>query len=335
MKRPKQPLQAQAGDSLPFALIVLAIGALLVGTLMFRTSSSMKLLETFDTTLRAQYSSDAGAEHALWQIANTTLRQALVASQGTPQYIDVPVAVNAIIPTVQAVCVITAAGGYAGIPECGDGPEGVCPDCADLTPTIYVNEDKIIVCEDCPGKDQKYKGELWGTDGNDVIMGTDGADEIYGYGGDDIICGLGGKDELHAGAGNDVLCGGPGNDRLYGGPDHDVLCGGDDKDELDGGPGNDVLCGGDGKDKLLGGEGDDRLDGGLGDDKLYGEDDIDTCCNGESQWDCEGASCEEGVVIYGLFDIQSAAQGITSTVRISETVSGETKVKAWHSEASD
>ncbi|GAG10063.1 unnamed protein product, partial [marine sediment metagenome] len=94
-------------------------------------------------------------------------------------------------------------------------------------------------------------------------------------------------------------------------------------------------CGGDGKDKLFGGEDDDRLDGGPGDDKLYGEDGTDNCCNGESGPGCEGASCEEGVVIYGLFDIQSVSVGITTTVRISETVSGETKVKAWHSEAGD
>ncbi|TEU16093.1 MAG: hypothetical protein E3J25_03130, partial [Anaerolineales bacterium] len=202
MKRREWPLQAQAGDSLPFALIVLAIGALLVGTLMFRTSSSMKLLETFDTTLRAQYSSDAGAEHALWQIANTTLRQTLIASQGTPQYTDVLVAVNAIIPTVQAVCVITAAGGYAGIPECGDGPEGLCPNCDDLTPTIYVQDGFIV---GGPDDGERYKKRLNGwPDQDDIMVGTDGADEIYGYGGADIICGLGGRDELHGGAGNAV-----------------------------------------------------------------------------------------------------------------------------------
>jgi len=286
MKRPEWPLQAQAGDSLPFALIVLAIGALLVGALMFRTSSSMKLLETFDTTLRAQYSSDAGAEHALWQIANTTLRQTLVADLGLPHNVDVPVAVNAIIPTVQAVCVSVVSAGHAGIPECGDG----------TAPTIYVSNGVIV---GGPDDGDDYKGKLTGTDGNDVIMGTDLDDKIDGGDGDDII---------YAGDGDD---------------------------KLDGGPGEDVLCGGDDKDTLFGGEDDDRLDGGPGDDELDGEDGTDNCCNGESQWGCEGASCDESVVIYGLFDIQSVSGSITTTVRISETVSGETKVKAWHSEAGD
>ncbi|HUV95595.1 MAG TPA: calcium-binding protein [Anaerolineae bacterium] len=285
MNRPEWPLQAEAGDSLPFALIVLAIGALLVGTLLFRTSSSLKLLETFDTTLRAQYSSDAGAEHALWQIANTTLRQTLIADLGSPHNVDVPVAVNAIIPTVQAVCVSTAAGGYVGIPECSDG----------IAPTIYVSNGVIV---GGPDDGDDYKGTLTGTDGNDVIMGTDGDDKIYGGDGDDIIYA------------------GDGDDKLYGGP------------------GNDVLCGGDGKDKLYGGEGDDRLDGGLGDDKLYGEDGTDNCCNGDDP-DCESQNCEAGGGAYGVFDIRSIAGDITTTVRISETVSGEIKVKAWHSEASD
>ena len=69
-------LDGEEGDSLPFALIVLAIGTLLVGTLLFRTSSSLRILETFDSTLRSQYGSDAGVEFALWRIAHDVpLRQ--------------------------------------------------------------------------------------------------------------------------------------------------------------------------------------------------------------------------------------------------------------------
>ena len=331
MNRPEWPLQAGAGDSLPFALIVLAIGALLVGTLLFRTSSSLKLLETFDTTIRAQYSSDAGAEHALWQIANTTLRQTLIADLGSPHSVDVPVAVNAITPTVQAVCVITAAGGYAGIPECGDGPEGLCPDCDDLTPTIYVQDGFIV---GGPDDGEPYAGVLRGTKDDDIIMGTDGADEIWGYSGDDVICGLGGDDQLQGGFHDDVLCGGEGDDRLYGEDHADVLCGGRGDDLLDGGKQVDVLCGDQGEDLLYGDKGNDSLDGGVGTDLLVGGGGTDNCCNGEPEG-CESQDCEPTGAIYAVFDIQSTAQDITTTVRISETVSGETKVKAWHSEPGD
>ena len=82
---------------------------------------------------------------------------------------------------------------------------------------------------------------ILGTNGKDVLRGTDRVDVVAALRGDDEVTGL---------ASGDVVCGGLGDDRL------------------DGGNGNDTLYGGAGDDLLLGGNGDDRLVGGLGVDDL-------------------------------------------------------------------
>ena len=87
-----------------------------------------------------------------------------------------------------------------------------------------------------------------GTAGNDVLVGTPGADTICGFGGNDRIDGRGGADVLLGGDGNDTLTGGPGSDLVFGGRGNDVLRGRDGlRDVLDGGPGRDLITG-DGRD---------------------------------------------------------------------------------------
>lgn len=51
-------------------------------------------------------------------------------------------------------------------------------------------------------------GTLTGTDGNDLILGSPGADIIDGNGGNDCIVGGGGDDSLNGNNGNDVCLGG-------------------------------------------------------------------------------------------------------------------------------
>ena len=71
---------------------------------------------------------------------------------------------------------------------------------------------------------------LVGTNGNDVIRGTERGDIIYGHGGNDTICGLGGVDTLHGHQGNDTIYGGAGRDTLYGSYGDDDLYGQADND---------------------------------------------------------------------------------------------------------
>lgn len=102
---------------------------------------------------------------------------------------------------------------------------------------------------------------ILGTPGNDLIRGTDEADDIDGLGGNDLITGL---------AGNDTIKGGPGLDIIRGGADDDVLIGGAQKDRMFGEAGDDRLDGGGGDDRLLGLAGNDTINGNAGDDVLSG-----------------------------------------------------------------
>jgi Ca2+-binding RTX toxin-like protein len=118
-----------------------------------------------------------------------------------------------------------------------------------------------------------WDDSLYGTDGANKILGdplagvnysADGDDTVHGRGGNDWLEGVGGADILYGDAGDDTLLGGDGADQLYGGDGNDVLNGGDgiggiSADILDGGNGDDVLTGGLGADVLYGGAGADTF----------------------------------------------------------------------------
>lgn len=98
--------------------------------------------------------------------------------------------------------------------------------------------------------------ELYGDDGDDLLLGSDGLNHIY-YGG-------AGNDTVHGGGGADLLDGGSGQDLLYGESGDDVIFGGDGNDRLDGGAGSNTLHGDGGNDQLFSGGSADVLDGGDG-----------------------------------------------------------------------
>ena len=102
-----------------------------------------------------------------------------------------------------------------------------------------------------------------GSDLDDFIRGSDGANALYGLNGDDDMTGEGGNDSLYGGEGNDRISGDQGYYSPY---DSDPT----GNDYLDGGAGNDSLFGGWGSDTLIGGAGDDFLNGSQGADVLYG-----------------------------------------------------------------
>jgi hypothetical protein len=108
-----------------------------------------------------------------------------------------------------------------------------------------------LLAETCNG----LQATIVGTDGNDVINGTNKMDVIVGLGGDDIINSGGGKDVVCAGDGDDIVNGGNGGDTIFGGA-------GDD--QLNGDKGNDNLNGGLGNDQMTGGKGADNCDGYIG-----------------------------------------------------------------------
>lgn len=120
------------------------------------------------------------------------------------------------------------------------------------------------------GRGTLFGARVVGSDKNDCLYGTRGADVILGMDGNDLIVGAAGADRLLGGFGNDLISGGDGNDRAAGGPGIDRVDGGNGKDRLYGGSGNDTLRGGAGNDRLEGDAGRDRIEGGAGSDYLIG-----------------------------------------------------------------
>lgn len=114
------------------------------------------------------------------------------------------------------------------------------------------------------------KDTIYGLAGNDHIWGDSGNDTLEGGSGDDTIDGGTGNDDIAGGNGADTLSGGDGADTIHGGMQDDVLKGGGHNDSLYGDFGDDKLYGDSGNDVLIGGIGDDRLEGGTGNDTLNG-----------------------------------------------------------------
>ena len=149
---------------------------------------------------------------------------------------------------------------------------------------------------------------IYGTNGDDELVGDErdneihckgGNDEAYGEGGNDLIYGDDGEDELYGGSGNDEIHGGEDNDTLYGDDGYDklygeggddTLYGGEDDDELYGENGSDTLFGDAGNDKLFGGDGEDYLYGGEDDDELFGEEGDDHLYGGNGNDYLEGGN---------------------------------------------
>ena len=119
------------------------------------------------------------------------------------------------------------------------------------------------------------------TAGDDVILGTGGADTINALAGDDVICGLGGDDVLNGGNGEDTIFGGEGDDRISGQGGVDTIFGEGGNDLINGGVGADVIHGGDGDDDLRGQGGQDTLNGDGGVDQFFGGSGNDVINTGE------------------------------------------------------
>ncbi|MDF2235014.1 FG-GAP-like repeat-containing protein [Albimonas sp. CAU 1670] len=120
----------------------------------------------------------------------------------------------------------------------------------------YVGLEQIVKVYRSGDAETKARGHA----GDDILVGTEGANTIDALGGDDVIDGLGGDDVLRGGAGNDVIRGGEGND------------------VGDGRFGNDVIHGGEGDADVAtfrGNFADYKITGGAGWVQVAGPDDVD------------------------------------------------------------
>lgn len=131
---------------------------------------------------------------------------------------------------------------------------------------------------------------IFGTSGNDKIVGTNKSEMIVTFEGNDKIDGAQGNDCIVAGAGADTVDGGLGNDVIYGGSEADTISGGNGSDTIYGEGGTDTLDGGNNDDTLHGGDDNDRLDGGNDSDHLFGENGSDTLLGGNSSDNLDGGA---------------------------------------------
>jgi len=127
-----------------------------------------------------------------------------------------------------------------------------------------------------------------GGDGNDMISGGDGNDVIDAGDGDDAVNGGLGDDVISAGDGQDTVHGDDGDDTISGGDGTDSLLGEDGDDEIHGDHGNDLLFGGNGGDRMFGGADNDHMEGEAGDDNIFGGGGDDTLSGGDGQDRVEG-----------------------------------------------
>jgi Ca2+-binding RTX toxin-like protein len=126
---------------------------------------------------------------------------------------------------------------------------------------------KSLTAPDLAWADYDFGLYINGTDLNDNLFGSAGADEIHGRAGNDSLIGGGGDDFLFGEQGNDTLSGGAGSDRL------------------DGGSGDDMLYGGAGADMLIGGDGFDTVSYATSSQSVYVNLATNTGVFGEAQGD--------------------------------------------------
>jgi hypothetical protein len=107
--------QDARGISMPLALVVLALGTLLVGPLLWRVGTGYSATQAVETNLYRQYSSDAGAEYALHQLrTDQSLREQLLGLVGETTSLTMPDEVNGAAPTIEVVCVSSEPDGGPG-----------------------------------------------------------------------------------------------------------------------------------------------------------------------------------------------------------------------------
>lgn len=126
------------------------------------------------------------------------------------------------------------------------------------------------------------EGRQFGTESDDILVGTAAADDIAALSGSDVVNSLAGDDSIDAGEGDDIISSGGGNDLIFAGAGNDMIDAGGGHDIVFGGAGNDIIFGGDGDDVVRGEAGNDVLSGGAGDDVVDGGDGDDAFITVES-----------------------------------------------------
>ena len=177
-----------------------------------------------------------------------------------------------------------------------------------------------------------------GSEGRDILRGSNESDIIFGLEGNDALSGLDGNDILAGGLGADILSGGRGNDILFGGEGNDLIYSDNGADILFGGEGVDTLSGGNGNDIIKGGLSSDILFGGYGADifvfdslndsnSLLGVDTIVDFRSGRDKIDFMGL-VDEGVTSFN--DISILNNGFSTKISSNSAPDFEINLIGYH-----
>lgn len=113
-------LRSEEGRSLPFALVVVAVGALLVSPFLAHVSTSLLGSRAMQGGMNKQYASDAGVEFGIWKLVNdSTFRSQVDAIPGTPVATG-PITVNQFTTNITVTAL--SAGGWTTL---ADAPNNV------------------------------------------------------------------------------------------------------------------------------------------------------------------------------------------------------------------
>ncbi|AIC14281.1 PKD domain-containing protein [Nitrososphaera viennensis] len=183
---------------------------------------------------------------------------------------------------------------------------------------------------------------IYGTSGNDLILGNNLSNYIDGKGGDDCIIAFGGDDTVYdyngdsSNGGTDWLYGGDGNDKLYALNGDDYVYGGNGNDYIQGDDGNDKLYGEAGDDTIEDSRGNDLSDGGPGTDKCTDTKGTNTIINCElgqppvatlNQWSPYSASGADGTPTTA-FSFSASATSVTGIAKFEWDFKGDGTVDA-------
>ena len=100
--------------------------------------------------------------------------------------------------------------------------------CLPLVLVSFVLPPKYVSAVDIEGND--HDNVLYGTMGNDKILGKGGVDRLFGSGGNDTIDAGSGNDFVQGDIADDIINGNSGNDTVQGGPGTDQVNGDDGND---------------------------------------------------------------------------------------------------------
>ncbi len=94
----------EKGEILITALIVMAVGVLLIMPVLHFVSTRHNQTRRVELSMGGQYAQDAGIEYAIWKIeTDTAFRQTLINNPGTPYTLPMVATVNGVTPTLQVV----------------------------------------------------------------------------------------------------------------------------------------------------------------------------------------------------------------------------------------